>query len=325
MSALAPHFITIPSNGICLRAAVQGSGPLVLLVHGFPEGWYSWRHQIAPIADAGFTACAIDVRGYGGSDKPAAVADYSLAQITADVAGVVHHLQPGAPAVLVGHDWGAPIVWNTALAHPDSVRAVAGLSVPWTGVPKAPFLDAIHAAFTAKGRFFYQVYFQEVGVAEAELQADVRASLRKFYFALSGDAPVGTWPKDKPHGATLLDRLPDPQPFPAWFSQADEDHFVAEFEASGFFGPLNRYRNHTADFDWQQGFVGRKIDQPSLFIGGERDLALKMLPGVKPLDLMAPHLSGLRGAHVLPGIGHWTQQEAPAAVTTLLLDWLRSL
>ena len=322
---MTPHFITLPSNGIQLHAAVQGSGPLVVLVHGFPEGWYSWRHQIGPIAEAGFTACAIDVRGYGGSDKPPAVADYGLAQITADLAGVVEQLSPQAPAVLVGHDWGAPIVWNTALSRPDRVRAVAGLSVPWTGVPAAPFLDGIQRAFTDKGRFFYQVYFQDVGVAEAELQADVRSSLRKFCYALSGDAPSGTWPRDKPHGATLLDRLPDPQPFPAWLSRADEDHFVAEFSASGFYGPLNRYRNHTPDFAWQQGFKGRLIAQPSLFIGGDRDLALKMMPGVNPLDLMAPHLPGLRGAHVLPGIGHWTQQEAPERVTALLLDWLKGL
>jgi pimeloyl-ACP methyl ester carboxylesterase len=319
------HFITVPSNGIRLRAAVQGSGPLVVLVHGFPEGWYSWRHQIGPIAEAGFTACAIDVRGYGGSDKPPAVADYGLAQITADVAGVVEQLSPQAPAVLIGHDWGAPIVWNTALSRPDRVRAVAGLSVPWTGVPAAPFLDGIQRAFTDKGRFFYQVYFQDVGVAEAELQADVRGSLRKFYYALSGDAPDGTWPRDKPHGATLLDRLPDPQPFPAWLSREDEDHFVAEFTASGFYGPLNRYRNHTPDFAWQQSLKGRMIEQPSLFIGGERDLALRMTPGVNPLDHMAPHLPGLRGAHLLPGIGHWTQQEAPERVTALLLDWLKGL
>jgi len=297
----------------------------VLMVHGFPEGWYSWRHQIGPIAAAGFTACAIDVRGYGGSDKPPAVADYSLAQIGADLAGVIEQLSPDGQAVLIGHDWGAPIVWNTALTRPDRVRAVAGLSVPWTGVPARPFLDTIHDAFTAKGRFFYQVYFQDVGVAEAELQADVRASLRKFYYALSGDAPDGTWPKDKPHGATLLDRLPDPLQFPAWLSRADEDHFVAEFQASGFYGPLNRYRNHTLDFAWQQGFKDRRITQPALFIGGERDLVLRMIPGVKPVDLMAPHLPGLRGAHVLPGIGHWTQQEAPGPVTALLLDWLRGL
>ena len=322
---MSPRFITIRTNGITLRAAIQGSGPLVLLVHGFPEGWYSWRHQRGPIAAAGFTACAIDVRGYGGSDKPPAVADYSLQQITADVAGVAEQLQPHAPAILVGHDWGAPIVWNTALGRPDRVRAVAGLSVPWTGIAKAPFLDAIHAAFTAKGRFFYQVYFQDDGVAEAELQADVRTSLRKFVYAISGDAPDGTWPKNKPHGATLLDGLPDPQPFPAWWTPADEDHFVAEFQASGFRGPLNRYRNHTADFAWQQQFAGRQINQPSLFIGGMRDLALRMLPGVNPVDLMAPHLPGLRGAHLLPGIGHWTQQEAPDAVNALLLPWLQGL
>ena len=319
-----PRMIRIPTHGITLQAAIAGSGPLVLMVHGFPEGWYSWRHQIGPIADAGFTACAIDVRGYGGSDRPPAVADYSLAQITADVAGAIEHLSPGAPAVLVGHDWGAPIVWNTALTRPDRARAVAGLSVPWTGVPKVNFLDAVHAAFTAKGRFFYQVYFQEEGVAEAELEADVRASLRKFYYAISGDAPDGSWPL-KPHGARLLDGLVDPQPFPAWLTKADEDHFVAAFTASGFRGPLNRYRNHARDFAWQQGFKDRRIEQPSLFIGGERDLVLKVLPGFDPLAHLAPHLPGLRGAHLLPGVGHWTQQEAPEAVNRLLLDWLRGL
>lgn len=322
---MPPSFVSIPTNGIQLRAVVEGSGPLVLMVHGFPEGWSSWRHQIAPIAAAGFTACAIDVRGYGGSDKPPAVADYSLAQIAADLAGVVEHLSPDGTAVLVGHDWGAPIVWNTALTRPDRVRAVAGLSVPWTGVPSPPFLDAVKAAFTAKGRFFYQVYFQDEGVAEAELEADVRGALRKFYFALSGDAPTGTWPSDKPHGAALLDRLVDPQPFPAWLPPAELDRFVADFEASGFRGPLNRYRNHQRDFDWQQGFKQLRIEQPALFIGGDRDLALKMIPGVKPVDLMAPHLPALQGAHVLPGIGHWTQQEAPAAVNALLLDWLKKL
>jgi pimeloyl-ACP methyl ester carboxylesterase len=322
---MTPSFIQVPANGIKLRAAVAGSGPLVLMVHGFPEGWYSWRHQIGPVAEAGFTACAIDVRGYGGSDRPPEVADYSLEKITADLAGVIEALSPDGTAVLVGHDWGAPIVWNTALTRPDRVRAVAGLSVPWTGIATVNFLEAVRAAFTAKGRFFYQVYFQDEGVAEAELEADVRASLRKFYYAISGDAPDGTWPKNKPHGARLLDGLPDPDPFPAWLTKADEDHFVAEFQASGFRGPLNRYRNHARDFAWQQQFRDRKIEQPSLFIGGDRDLAVRMLPGVDPVALMAPHLPGLRGAHVLPGIGHWTQQEAPEAVNRLLLEWLRGV
>lgn len=322
---MTPDFRIIETNGIKVRAAVQGSGPLVVMVHGFPESWYSWRHQIGPIAEAGFTACAIDVRGYGGSDKPAKVEDYSLEQITADVAGVIEALSEDGTGVLIGHDWGAPIVWNTALTRPDRVRAVAGLSVPWTGVPAMNFLDLVKVAFTDKGRFFYQVYFQDVGVAEAELEADPAATIRKFYYAISGDAPDGTWPSDKPHGAALLDRLPDPRPFPAWLSDADIAYYAAEFARSGFFGPLSRYRNHGRDFEWQQGFKDRRIEQPSLFIGGSRDLVLKMIPGVDPLAIMKPHLPGLRGAHVLEGCGHWTQQEMPEDVTRLLVDWLKGL
>lgn len=322
---MTPNFVIIPTNGIKLRAVVEGSGPLVVMVHGFPESWYSWRHQIGPIAAAGFTACAIDVRGYGGSDKPPEVADYSMAQITADVAGVIEHLSPDGTAVLIGHDWGAPIVWNTALTRPERVRAVAGLSVPWIGVPPVQFLELMKAHFTDKGKFFYQIYFQDIGVAEAELEADVRDALRRFYFAASGDAPDDTWSADKPHGAPLLQGLPNPKVFPAWLTQQDEDYFVTEFVASGFRGPINRYRNHPRDFAWQQAFKDRKIEQPSLFIGGDRDLVLKMFPPGDPADYMKPHLPGLRGAPVLPGVGHWTQQEAPAAVTTLLLDWLKGL
>lgn len=320
-----PDFRIIETNGIKLRAAVQGSGPLVVMVHGFPESWYSWRHQMGPIADAGFTACAIDVRGYGGSDKPRQVSDYSLKEITADVAGVIEALSDDGTGVLIGHDWGAPIVWNTALTRPDRVSAVAGLSVPYTGVPGANFLDIVKAVFTDKGRFFYQVYFQDVGVAEAELEANPAATIRQFYYAISGDAPDGTWPADKVHGDSLLHRLPDPKPFPAWLTEADIAYYAAEFKQSGFFGPLSRYRNHGADFDWLQQFKDRKIEQPSLFIGGSRDLVLKMIPGVNPVDIMKPHLPGLCGATILEGCGHWTQQEQPEAVTKLLADWLKSL
>lgn len=322
---MTPDFRMIDTNGIRLRAAMAGSGPLVVMVHGFPESWYSWRHQIGPIAEAGFTACAIDVRGYGGSDKPTKVTDYGLEHITADVAGVVEALSPGKPAVLIGHDWGAPIVYNTALTRPDVIRAVAGLSVPYTGIPQASFKAIFNAMFVDKGRFFYQAYFQDVGVAEAELEADVRGALRRFYYAISGDAPDGTWPPDKKHGDSLLHRLPDPDPFPAWLTPEDIDYFVHEFEGSGFFGPLSRYRNHDEDFAFLSKFAGKKIEQPSLFIGGSRDLVLKMIPGVNPLDIMAPHLPGLRGATVLEGCGHWTQQEQPQAVTDLLIPWLKGL
>ena len=305
-------FRTVALPDINLRAVVRGCGPLVMMVHGFPESWYSWRHQIDPIAEAGFTACAIDVRGYGGSDKPARIEDYAMERMVADIAGVIEALSDDGHAVLIGHDWGAPMVWNTALIRPDRVRAVAGLSVPYLGIPNRSFRDFFEDLFTKRGKFFYQAYFQAPGVAEVELEADPRDSLRRFYYAISGDAPDGTWPTDKPVDATLLERLPDPQPFPGWLSEADIDYYVAEFERSGFAGPLNRYRNHDRDFEYLRGFEGRKIEQPALFIGGERDLVLSMLGRGDLLATMKAEIPNLRGADILPGCGHWTQQERPA-------------
>ncbi len=317
-----PDFRSIATNGIKLRAVVKGEGPLVVLVHGFPESWYSWRHQLEPLAKAGFTACAIDVRGYGGSDKPHAVEAYDMASMTADVAGVIDALSPEAPAVIIGHDWGAPIVWNTALLYPHKVRAVAGFSVPYVGVGARPFLELVDELFTKRGLFFYQVYFQKEGVAEAELEADVRAFVRKCFYAWGGQ---GSWPALKPIDQKLLDGLPDPDPLPAWMSEADVDYYTHEFEQSGLRGPLNRYRNNKRDWEQAQLVKDRKIEQPALFIAGDRDPVLKMFPGLDLVQLMQPHMSDLRGVHRLPGVGHWTQQEAPEAVNRLLLDWLASL
>src|SRR5258706_7487528 len=322
------EFRTVNVGELSLRCAIEGAGPLVVMVHGFPESWYSWRHQMTPIAQAGFTACAIDVRGYGGSAKPQPVEDYAMQHMVADVAGLIEALSPHERAVVIGHDWGAPIVWNTALIRPDRVRAVAGLSVPYTGVPLRSFRELFEEFFTQRGYFFYQAYFQDVGVAEAEMEADVRGALRRFYYAISGDAPDGTWPTDKKHGDPLLKGLPDPGPFPAWLPKADEDYFVGEFEGSGFRGPINRYRNHDADFAYLQQFKGRKIEQPALFIGGERDLVLAMF-GRRPHDelvaMIKAEVPNLRGADVLEGCGHWTQQEKPAEVNQRLIAWLQSL
>ncbi len=320
-----PEFRTLPLADTPIRVAMEGSGPLVVMVHGFPESWYSWRHQITPIAQAGFTACAIDVRGYGGSGKPDDIAAYDMEHMVADVAAVIEHLTPGEKAVLIGHDWGAPIVWNSALIRPDRVRAVAGLSVPYTGVPKASFMDLVDKVFTSQGKFFYQAWFQNVGPAEAELEASPTDSIRKFYYAIRGDAPDGTWPNDKVHGQGLLEGLVDPDPFPAWLTDVDIAYYAAEFARSGFRGPLNRYRNHQRDFEYLSQFAGRKIQQPSLFIGGERDLVLAMLGRGDLLAIMGQEMTDLRGADVLPGCGHWTQQERPTEVTTRLLAWLKGL
>jgi len=322
---MAYEFRMIETNGIRVRAAVEGSGPLVVMVHGWPESWYSWRHQMAPLAAAGYTACAIDVRGYGGSDKPEPIEAYSMEELTADVAGIAEALSDDGKAILIGHDWGAPIVWNTALSRPERITAVAGLSVPYSGVPARPFTEIFTEAFTSKGHFFYQAWFQNVGPPEAEAEADVRGFLRKFYYAISGDAPDGTWPAKK-HGATLLEGMVDPEVFPAWMTPADLDYYVGEFERSGFRGPISRYRNHERDFDWLQQFKGRKLEMPTLLIGGDRDPAFNGFGRIPdPAAMMRGHVTDLRAVHVLPGVGHWTQQERPAEVTGFLLDWLKGL
>lgn len=318
------HFETANINGCTYRAAVEGEGPVVLMVHGFPESWYSWRHQMPAIADAGFKAVAVDVLGYGGSDKPHAVERYSMENLTRDMAGVASALSEDGTAIVIGHDWGAPIAWNSARLFPEVFKAVAGLSVPYTPPGERMFLDMIHEFFTKRGLFFYQVYFQEEGVAEAELEADPAASIRKFYYAISGDAPDGAWPKDKKVGEGVLDRLPDPDPFPAWLSEEDLAYYASEFRQSGFRGPLNRYRNHQRDHDFLRAQGDPTIHQPALFIGGERDLVLKMLPGVDVVQRMKTFVPNLQKGVILDGIGHWTQQEAPEAVNELLIPWLKA-
>lgn len=322
---MQPELRTLEVNGVKLRAAVAGGGPLIVLVHGFPELWYSWRHQIGPLAAAGYQVCALDVRGYGGSDKPQAVEAYDMESLTGDIAGVIAALSPDRPAVVVGHDWGAPLAWHTALLHPARVRAVAALSVPYTGLPPVPLIDIFRALYTAQGKFFYQIYFQDLGVAEAELEADVRGALRKLYYAASGESEQGWTAQDKPHGATLLDGLPDPAVFPAWMSDADMAVFVDAFRQGGFRGPLNRYRNFQRDHAYLSRLDDHRIYQPALFIAGERDLVLKMIPRADLIGAMERQVPKLRGVHILPGIGHWTQQEAPEAVSRLLVDFINAL
>ena len=318
-----PAMQNIDVGELTLRCAVEGEGPLVIMVHGFPESWYSWRHQIGPVADAGFTACAIDVRGYGGSDKPHPVEAYSMERIVGDLVGLRLALQPDRPAILVGHDWGAPIVWNSALTHPEHFRAVAGLSVPFAGVPARPFSEVFREHFTSQGKYFYQEYFQAEGVAEAEAEVDPRDWVHRMMYSISGDVPPGAY-WDKEYGATFLEGLPDPQPVP-WLTEADMDYYEGEFRQSGFRGPLNRYRNHERDFEWLKAWQGKRIEQPALFIGGTRDPATYLFGAVTdPIAMMrmfAPKVEG----HILEGVGHWTQQERPEEVNRLLLDWLGRL
>lgn len=311
-------------GGVPLRVAVAGEGPLVVFVHGFPESWYSWRHQIPAVVGAGYTAAAIDVRGYGGSGRPEEIEAYDMETMTGDIAAVIDRLGGGEPAVIVGHDWGAPIVWNTALVHPGRVRAVAGLSIPHLPAGEMHFLQIADMMFTKAGRFFYIVYFQEPGRAEAELERDVETTVRKMYFAWSGDAPDGTFHTNKPVTADLLSDIALPQKMPAWMNEDDVTYYTRQFQQSGFRGPLNRYRNFERDHVFLKKLPSQVIQQPALFLGGTRDLALRMFP-FNPVEVMPANFADLRVAKMLEGVGHWTQQEAPEVVNRELLSWLKSV
>lgn len=311
----------VETNGIGLRVAVEGDGPLMILVHGWPELWYSWRHQIPALAAAGYRVIAPDVRGYGGSDKPHAVEAYDMRTLTADVVGLIDAFGE-EEALLVGHDWGAPICWHTALLHPERVRAVAGLSVPF--LPRAPASPTRMYRALYAGRFFYQLYFQEEDVAEAELEADVRTALRKIYYGASGDAEGP--PLERGNTSVgLLDGRIDPDPFPAWMSEEDLDYFVAAFEQSGFRGPINRYRCMDGDWEDLSELAGAKIRQPSCFIAGSRDLVRDLIPGADLYADPGAHCTDFRGQMIVEGKGHWIQQEAPGEVTKGLLEFLGKL
>jgi pimeloyl-ACP methyl ester carboxylesterase len=269
---MRPDLQNIDTNGIRLRVALAGAGPLVILIHGFPESWYSWRHQIPALADAGYRVAVPDVRGYGGSDKPSAIEAYSLKTISADISGLVATL--GAErAIVVGHDWGATIAYCTARFHAERVRAVAGLSVPALGREAMPSIQQFRNIY--KDRFFYQLYYQEPGVAETELEADVPTSLRKIYYWGSGEAQKAQAKIENPTGPGLLDRLVDPNPFPVWLTEPDLDYFVSQFRNGGFRGPLNRYRNSERDFEDLAAFDGKLLTHPIAFMAGSLEPVLR--------------------------------------------------
>jgi pimeloyl-ACP methyl ester carboxylesterase len=313
---------TIDTGAARLRVAIAGEGPLIVLVHGFPESWYSWRHQIPVLADAGFRVAAPDVRGYGGSDRPHPIDAYAIKELSGDIAGLIAAL--GArQAVVIGHDWGAPIAYTAALLHPARVRAVAGLSVPYLGRGPVPSVELFRRIY--QDRFFYQLYFQEPGVAEAELEADVRTSLRKFYYWSSGEARKANDRIASPAGPGLLDRLVDPAQFPTWLTDADLDYYASQFRDSGFRGPLNRYRNSERDFADLAELGGQRIAQPSAFLAGSLEPVLGMIPGVDMVERMRAQCADLRLVKIMEGAGHWLQQERPAEVNAALLEFLGTL
>ncbi|MFD4278685.1 alpha/beta hydrolase [Streptomyces cyaneofuscatus] len=300
----------------------QGTGPLVLLVHGFPESWYSWRHQLPALAAAGYRAAAIDVRGYGRSAKPATTDAYRMLAHVADNTAVVHALGEET-ATVVGHDWGSPIAANSALLRPDVFTAVGLLSVPYA--PRGEHRPTDGFARIGGDEEFYVSYFQAPGPAEAEIERDVRGWLTGFYTGLTGGALT---PEEHgrlffvPPGAHLADRFPT-GPLPAWLTEADLDVYSGEFERSGLTGALNRYRNVDRDWEDLAAWHGAPITQPSLFIGGSLDASTTWMADA--IDAYPATLPGLSAAHILEGCGHWIQQERPDEVNRLLTRWLDGL
>lgn len=315
-----PHISNrrIATNGIELNIAECGEGPLVIMCHGFPESWFSWRHQFQMLAELGYHAVAPDMRGYGESDKPQDIAAYNQVEVVNDIIGLIPALGHDS-AIVLGHDWGGPTAWSCALHHPDKVSAVGVLSVPFSPRPEAPPLDTMQALF--KDQFFYQLYFQEPGVAEAEFEADVRSALRKFYHMGSAQMDVSTL-APKPADADLLSDLPDPAQMGAWLSAADLDFYVNEFTNSGFRGPLNYYRNHNLTWELTAG-APTEINQPAMFVAGDKDGVIVM--AAQALKDMPNHVKDLRINELIPDIGHWTQQEAPDAVNAHIRSFLAGL
>jgi pimeloyl-ACP methyl ester carboxylesterase len=305
-----------------LRIAEDGSGPLVVLLHGFPESWYSWRHQFEPLVAAGYHVVAPSQRGYGHSSHPAAIDQYTLLHLVGDVIGLIQAL--GAEtAIVVGHDWGAPVAWATAQLRPDVVTAVVGLSVPPRPRGARAPLPALREQFDGQ---FYWNYFEAPGVAEAELSADVDDTLRRVLFGASGDNPAAGSAEASlvPPGQGFLARTTRPDALPAWLTEADLAVFVEEFTHSGFAGPLNWYRN--IDRNWElTAFANPTIRVPALFLTGDRDLVYHFPGAQRLVSRLAELHPRMRAPVVLKGCGHWIQQERPDEVNAALLEFLNSL
>jgi len=291
----------IPTNGVELHVLEEGEGPLVVLCHGFPELAYSWRRQIPALAGAGFRVIAPDLRGFGGSSAPAEPEAYDVGCLCGDLCGLLDAVGEES-AVFVGHDWGANAVWSLSLLHPERVRAVAGLSVPFVPRAAAPPLPIMRRHL---GEDFYIVWFQQPGVADAALAKDVRRTL----------TTSRVWTADWAAEESSRPRRPD------WLSEEELAVYVDAFERTGFTGGLNLYRNIDRNWELLAEVGERRVEQPALFLTGELDA----VRGFMPAEAMRGWVTDLRAEVVVPGAGHWVQQQAPDVVNAALLDFLGEL
>ncbi|HEX3910895.1 MAG TPA: alpha/beta hydrolase [Solirubrobacteraceae bacterium] len=288
----------IATNGIELSVQEEGEGPLVVLCHGFPELSYSWRHQLPALSAAGYRVLVPDMRGYGESSAPVEIGAYDLAQLCGDMCGLLDAVGEQA-AIFVGHDWGANLAWQLAVLHPERVRAVAGLSVPF--VPRAPAAP-IPIMRRHLGEDFYIVWFQQPGVADEALARDVRRTLT------TSRQWTSDWAEEEGH---------EPRR-PAWLSEQELEVYVEAFERTGFTGGLNWYRNIDRNWELTEPAAERRVEQPAMFLTGELDLVRRFMPA----EAMRGWVTDLRSEVVVVGAGHWVQQQAPQDVNAALLEFL---
>ena len=313
-------------NGIRMRVVEQGEGPLVLLAHGWPESWYSWRHQLPALAAAGYHAVAPDMRGYGGSDAPPAVEDYDILHLCGDLVGLIEALGE-AQAVLVAHDWGAVVARDCVRLEPDRFSAVVNMSVPFGGPGPTSPIETMQRRYG--DNFYYILYFQELdadgnGVADAEFDADPRGILSRLYLTGATRRPPEVSDPLRSAGG-MIPRSGEPTDFPAWIDAGELDYYVEEFTRAGFRGGINYYRNFHRNWELTRELQGVPVSQPAMFIAGENDGVI----GGATQEVLTTRLSQAatdpRGVHVLPGAGHWVQQQEPQEVNRLLLEFLEGL
>jgi pimeloyl-ACP methyl ester carboxylesterase len=309
----------VETNGIRMHIAEAGSGPLVLLCHGFPESWYSWRHQLPALATEGYHAVAPDMRGYGQTDRPEPLEAYDIFQLTGDLVGLVNALGE-APAVIVGHQWGAWLAPYAALLRPDLFRAVALMSVPYA--LRRTVNESQWEAQKYPGKLFYQAALRSPG-AEAFFAANIRGRLLSALWTLSGDAPPDQrWqPARDPQAPPAAPVLP--AALPAWLAEEDLDFLEGEFTRTGFTGGLNYYRNLDRNWELTPFLDGAQLLQPTLFLAGEKDPVLEFLD--EECEALEANVPNLWKKVLIPGAGHWIQQERPEEVNRLLISFLNSL
>jgi epoxide hydrolase A/B len=329
-----------------LHVVEEGEGPLVLLVHGFPELWYSWRFQLPAIAQAGYRAVALDQRGYGSSSKFHRQDAYRIGPLVDDLVALTRALGE-REAILIGHDWGAPVVWTAAWLHPTVFRGVLGMSVPFSGrgliaLPGNPFGERspneMHAEIAGPGQSFYQEYFSQRSGVIDEIEADLRSWVRDLMWTVSGDAlaaagftlagadPIALIRQSAlcvTHGQRMCERFVTPPKMPAWLSDGDLDVFVDALQRGGFGGPLSYYANLQHDWEDLAPLRNRPLEVPAMFLGAEYDVATWW--GAEAIARAPEVIPNWLGSHVLPGAGHWLQQERAAETNGVVLEFLRAL